>query len=64
MGIAMIASIAKIAGILTPIMEPSSLAGHGDMKKSGKNNGVEWGKRSDKPGVKWGDMGCEWGGMG
>ena len=26
--------------------------------------GVEWGKRGDKPGVKWGDMGCEWGGMG
>jgi hypothetical protein len=30
----------------------------------GLGNGVEWGKTGDKPGVKWGDMGCEWGGMG
>jgi hypothetical protein len=28
------------------------------------NDGVKWGKPTDKPGVKWGDMGCEWGGMG
>ena len=37
---------------------------HGDTEKSRKTNGVEWGKRGDKPGVEWGDMGCEWGGMG
>jgi hypothetical protein len=28
------------------------------------NDGVKWGKPTDKTGVKWGDMGCEWGGMG
>jgi hypothetical protein len=27
-------------------------------------HGVKWGEGCDKPGVKWGDMGCEWGGMG
>jgi hypothetical protein len=25
---------------------------------------VEWGKTDVKPGVKWDDLGCEWGGMG
>ena len=39
---------------------------HGDTeaRRRAKTNGVEWGKRGDKPGVKWGDMGCDWGGMG
>ena len=34
-----------------------------ETRRGQKTNGVKWGRRYDKPGVKWGDMGCESGGM-
>ena len=43
---------------------PTSHRGGAETRRKAKRCGVKWGKRVDNPGVRWGDLGCEWGGMG